>query len=88
MASLYSIRTKTSLLFLLLFIIIILPVNWIIYRNTCHVLMEASQREMEGQARQILALGPHSVLIKGGHGRGAKSPDYLLTEAGGYRLQP
>ena len=44
----------------------------------------ASQRDMEGQARQILDLGPHAVLVKGGHGRGAKSSDYLLTSAGGH----
>jgi signal transduction histidine kinase len=46
MATLYSIRAKASLLFLFLFVLIILPVHYIIYENTKNVLAEASEREM------------------------------------------
>ncbi|MBN9011142.1 MAG: hydroxymethylpyrimidine/phosphomethylpyrimidine kinase [Rhizobiales bacterium] len=38
---------------------------------------------MEGQARRLRALGARAVLLKGGHGTGEESADYLLTEAGG-----
>ena len=37
-----------------------------------------SEAEMEAQARNILALGPRSVLIKGGHGDSAESVDLLV----------
>lgn len=33
------------------------------------------------QGRRLLALGPRAVLIKGGHGKGADSTDYLVTGA-------
>jgi signal transduction histidine kinase len=49
-----SIRAKTSLLFFTLFVGIILPVNWIIYRKTKSVLEEASQREMTWEAEKLL----------------------------------
>ncbi|MFO1185594.1 MAG: bifunctional hydroxymethylpyrimidine kinase/phosphomethylpyrimidine kinase [Bauldia sp.] len=42
-----------------------------------------SGAEMEEQAAAILALGPRAVLVKGGHGSGAESADYLLTASGG-----
>ena len=43
-------------------------------------LAEAATREqMEGQARQILTLGPKAVLLKGGHLEGKDSPDVLVT---------
>jgi hydroxymethylpyrimidine/phosphomethylpyrimidine kinase len=35
--------------------------------------------EIEDQGRQLLGLGCHAVLIKGGHGQGADSTDYLIT---------
>ena len=41
------------------------------------VATEAS--EIEDQGRRLLALGCHAVLIKGGHGQGDESTDYLVT---------
>ena len=38
-----------------------------------------SEAEIEAQGRRLLALGCRSVLIKGGHGNGAQSIDYLVT---------
>ena len=38
---------------------------------------------VEDQARRLLALGPRAVLLKGGHGHGPESADFLLTAAGG-----
>ena len=38
----------------------------------------ASETEIEGQGRRLLALGCRAVLIKGGHGEGAESTDYLV----------
>lgn len=39
----------------------------------------AAEAEIEAQGRRLLALGCHAVLIKGGHGTGAESTDYLVT---------
>jgi signal transduction histidine kinase len=49
-----SIRTKASLLFFILFVGIILPVNWIIYTKIKSVLEEASRREMAWEAEKLL----------------------------------
>lgn len=38
--------------------------------------------EIRAQGERILALGAKSVLIKGGHGTGAESIDYLVTQGG------
>ncbi|UPK25013.1 bifunctional hydroxymethylpyrimidine kinase/phosphomethylpyrimidine kinase [Bradyrhizobium sp. 195] len=38
----------------------------------------ASEAEIEKQGRRLLALGCRAVLIKGGHGEGAESTDYLI----------
>jgi hydroxymethylpyrimidine/phosphomethylpyrimidine kinase len=38
----------------------------------------ASETQMREQAERLLALGPKSVLIKGGHGTGAESVDLLV----------
>ena len=38
----------------------------------------ASEAEIESQGRRLLALGCRAVLIKGGHGEGAESIDYLV----------
>ena len=38
---------------------------------------------VEAQARRLLALGPEAVLLKGGHGQGPESADYLLDRSGG-----
>jgi len=45
-----------------------------------------NEREMEIQAREILALGARGVLIKGGHGDGAESVDLLIGEGDVVRL--
>ena len=37
-----------------------------------------SEAEIESQGRRLLALGCRAVLIKGGHGEGAESIDYLV----------
>jgi len=42
--------------------------------------MAASEADIEGQGRRLLALGCGAVLIKGGHGKGAESIDYLVRE--------
>lgn len=39
----------------------------------------ASEAEIESQGRRLLALGCRAVLIKGGHGEGAESIDYLVS---------
>jgi signal transduction histidine kinase len=55
MASFYnSIRAKASLLFFILFVGIILPVNWIIYDKIKSVLEEASLREIMWEAEKLL----------------------------------
>lgn len=38
----------------------------------------ASEAEIESQGHRLLALGCRAVLIKGGHGEGAESIDYLV----------
>ena len=40
-----------------------------------------SEAAIEQQGRRLLALGCTAVLIKGGHGQGAESIDYLVTPA-------
>ena len=42
----------------------------------------ASEAEMRAQAERLLALGAKAVLIKGGHGAGAESVDFLVEPAG------
>jgi hydroxymethylpyrimidine/phosphomethylpyrimidine kinase len=39
----------------------------------------ADEAAIESQGRRLLALGCEAVLIKGGHGQGAESIDYLVT---------
>ncbi len=43
----------------------------------------AGKGAMEAQAEELVSIGARSVLIKGGHGEGGSSDDFLLTEAGG-----
>ena len=38
-----------------------------------------SEAEIESQGRRLLSLGCRAVLIKGGHGEGAESTDYLVA---------
>jgi hydroxymethylpyrimidine/phosphomethylpyrimidine kinase len=41
-----------------------------------------SESAVADQGKQLLALGPRAVLIKGGHGQGNESIDYLITADG------
>ena len=41
----------------------------------------ASEAEIEDQGRRLLALGCRAVLIKGGHGKGSESIDYLVDSS-------
>ncbi len=41
------------------------------------------KHDMETQARRLIDLGARAVLLKGGHGEGATSDDFLLTKDGG-----
>ena len=45
-----------------------------------------NEKEMEAQAREILARGARNVLIKGGHGDGAASVDLLVGQGDVLRL--
>jgi hydroxymethylpyrimidine/phosphomethylpyrimidine kinase len=45
-----------------------------------------NEKEMEVQAREILALGARNVLIKGGHGQGDESVDLLIGQGEVVRL--
>lgn len=45
--------------------------------------MAGNAVEMERQASAIVALGARAVLLKGGHGGGEESADFLLTGSGG-----
>jgi len=45
-----------------------------------------NEREMEIQARELLALGARNILIKGGHGSGNESIDLLVGEGDVLRL--
>jgi hydroxymethylpyrimidine/phosphomethylpyrimidine kinase len=42
----------------------------------------ASESAIESQGRRLLAMGCQAVLIKGGHGEGAESIDYLVSSSG------
>src|SRR5262249_35502652 len=44
--------------------------------------MATREEEIADQGRRLLALGCRAVLIKGGHGQGAESIDYLISEQG------
>jgi hydroxymethylpyrimidine/phosphomethylpyrimidine kinase len=45
-----------------------------------------TEAETEQQGRRLLALGSRAVLIKGGHGEGAESVDYLIDRDAVIRL--
>jgi hydroxymethylpyrimidine/phosphomethylpyrimidine kinase len=45
-----------------------------------------SDSEIEEQGRKLLSLGCPAVLIKGGHGTGPESTDYLITARNSIRL--
>jgi hydroxymethylpyrimidine/phosphomethylpyrimidine kinase len=42
----------------------------------------SSEADIESQGRRLLAMGCGAVLIKGGHGQGPESIDYLFTDQG------
>jgi hydroxymethylpyrimidine/phosphomethylpyrimidine kinase len=42
----------------------------------------SSESDIENQGRRLLAMGCRAVLIKGGHGQGAESIDYLIDANG------
>src|SRR5882757_1492317 len=42
----------------------------------------SSQAAIEGQGRRLISMGCRAVLIKGGHGQGAESIDYLFSGTG------
>jgi len=44
--------------------------------------MATSEVDITNQGQRLLALGCGAVLIKGGHGQGAESIDYLISERG------
>jgi hydroxymethylpyrimidine/phosphomethylpyrimidine kinase len=44
--------------------------------------MASSAADIESQGRRLLAFGCGAVLIKGGHGQGTESIDYLVREGG------
>jgi hydroxymethylpyrimidine/phosphomethylpyrimidine kinase len=48
--------------------------------------MASSEAAIESQGRRLLALGCPAVLIKGGHGQGSESIDYLVRESGAIAL--
>jgi hydroxymethylpyrimidine/phosphomethylpyrimidine kinase len=45
-----------------------------------------SESAIESQGKRLLALGCRAVLIKGGHGQGAESIDYLVSSGGAVAL--
>lgn len=46
----------------------------------------AGEAAIEDQGRRLLALGCPAVLIKGGHGQGSESVDYLIRSSGSIAL--
>jgi hydroxymethylpyrimidine/phosphomethylpyrimidine kinase len=42
----------------------------------------SSESQIESQGKRLLAMGSRAVLIKGGHGQGAESIDYLFRQTG------
>ncbi|WP_213770133.1 bifunctional hydroxymethylpyrimidine kinase/phosphomethylpyrimidine kinase [Bradyrhizobium sp. dw_78] len=44
--------------------------------------LAADEAAIESQGRKLLAMGCGAVLVKGGHGQGAESIDYLFTPRG------
>lgn len=44
--------------------------------------LAASEADIARQGRRLLTLGCRAVLIKGGHGQGAESTDYLISAQG------
>lgn len=51
-----SIRTKTAVLFFTVFLSVILPVHWLIYKEVERILVEASRKEINFEAEKLLSL--------------------------------
>jgi hydroxymethylpyrimidine/phosphomethylpyrimidine kinase len=49
--------------------------------------MASSEAAIESQGKRLLALGCPAVLIKGGHGEGSESIDYLVRASGTIALK-
>lgn len=50
-----SIRTKTAVLFFTVFLIIILPVHWLVYKQVEHTLTQANLREINFEAEKLVS---------------------------------
>ena len=44
--------------------------------------LASSEAAIESQGKRLLSMGCRAVLIKGGHGQGAMSTDYLISSTG------
>ncbi|GCC52224.1 two-component sensor histidine kinase [Chryseotalea sanaruensis] len=49
-----SIRAKTAILFFLVFLIVILPVHWLVYKKVEAALVETNKRELNVEAEKLL----------------------------------
>jgi two-component system, OmpR family, heavy metal sensor histidine kinase CusS len=61
-----SIRTKTAVLFFLIFLGVILPVHWLVYKKIETALTETNERELKAEAEKLLSqvrLDPLTVPI-------------------------
>lgn len=50
-----SIRVKTAILFFLVFLIVILPVHWLVYKKVETALKETNRRELNVEAEKLLS---------------------------------
>jgi signal transduction histidine kinase len=50
-----SIRTKTAILFFLVFLMVILPVHWLVYKKVETALSETNKRELTTEAEKLLS---------------------------------
>lgn len=61
-----SIRAKTAILFFLVFLIVILPVHWLVYKKVESALSETNKRELTAEAEKLLSqvrLDPMTIPI-------------------------
>lgn len=50
-----SIRAKTAILFFLVFLVVILPVHWLVYKKVESALSETNKRELTTEAEKLLS---------------------------------
>lgn len=50
-----SIRAKTAILFFLVFLVVILPVHWLVYKKVEAALVETNRRELNVEAEKLLS---------------------------------